>query len=236
MFGDVWVCSGQSNMEWRMSGILNADEEVAKSAEYPNIKLFRTNHMTASDPQNDLQTDPLIVWEPTSNANAVRQFSAVCLLTARYMADALGKDKVFGLIESNWGGTRIEAWSPKEGLDNCNVEPNEDENNPSRSNSYLYNAMIHPLVRTSIYGALWYQGEANAGWNRDLYGCTFSQMIEQWRKIWAEHSGSNPSFPFGFMQLAQVKADTKVVNPSYPMIRWYQTCEQGYVPNDLLKV
>ena len=105
MFGDVWVCSGQSNMEWRMSGILNADEEIAKSAEYRNIKLFRTDHMTASDPQNDLQTDPPIEWEPTSNANAVRQFSAVCLLTARYMADALGKDKVFGLIESNWGGT-----------------------------------------------------------------------------------------------------------------------------------
>ena len=68
--------------------------------------------------------------------------------------------KVFGLIETNWYGTIIEAWMPKEPLDACNIEPytNEDPNNPN-SNSVLYNAMIHPLVRMSIKGALWYQGK-----------------------------------------------------------------------------
>ena len=68
--------------------------------------------------------------------------------------------QVFGLIESNWGGTIVEAWMPQEPLDLCGAEPhdNGDESNPNR-NSVLYNAMIHPLIRLSIKGALWYQGK-----------------------------------------------------------------------------
>ena len=66
--------------------------------------------------------------------------------------------KTFGLIETNWGGTRVEAWSTKEGLDFCGIEPYIDEAYPANSNSYLYNAMIYPLINLSIYGALWYQG------------------------------------------------------------------------------
>ena len=68
--------------------------------------------------------------------------------------------QVFGLIESNWGGTIVEAWMPQEPLDLCGIEPhdNGDESNPNR-NSVLYNAMIHPLIRLSIKGALWYQGK-----------------------------------------------------------------------------
>ena len=68
--------------------------------------------------------------------------------------------QVFGLIESNWGGTIVEAWMPQGPLDLCGIEPhdNGDESNPNR-NSVLYNAMIHPLIRLSIKGALWYQGK-----------------------------------------------------------------------------
>ena len=62
------------------------------------------------------------------------------------------------MIQSSWGGTRIEPWLTPEGLETCEIENNIDEEYPQQSNSYLYNAMIHPLVRTSIYGALWYQG------------------------------------------------------------------------------
>ena len=92
------------------------------------------------------------------------------------MADELGKNKVcylqhiqfvyifniliqtFGLIQSAWGGTRIEPWSTPEGLEFCGVEPHVDEDSPNTSNSYLFNAMIYPLTKLNIYGALWYQG------------------------------------------------------------------------------
>ena len=157
LFGDVWVCSGQSNMEWPLGEILNAEEEIEKMSDYPNIKMFMLDFMFSDQPQDDLLKDQNFGWESTSNSDAVREFSAVCLLTARFMADTLGKDKVFGLIESSWGGTVIEAWSTPKGLDNCQIENSNDEE-PQLANSVIYNAMIHPLLKMSIYGVLWYQG------------------------------------------------------------------------------
>ncbi len=67
--------------------------------------------------------------------------------------------QTFGLIQSAWGGTRIEPWTPPEALTACGVPPNVEEGAPHNSNSYLYNAMIHPFVKHTIKGALWYQGE-----------------------------------------------------------------------------
>ena len=94
VYGDIWVCSGQSNMQLTMSGIFNASEEIAKMAEYPNIRLFRIKHMTNGEPQDDLMDEDVIIWAKTSEANYVKSFSAVCLLTARNWADTMGKDKV----------------------------------------------------------------------------------------------------------------------------------------------
>ena len=145
-FGDVWVCSGQSNMEWRMSAIFNASQEVQKSAEYWNIKLYRVQHITMTEPQDDLVAQDFDHWADTSESNMVSLFSAMCLLTAQHMSDVLGKTNVlFGLIESNWGGTIVEAWMPQEPLDLCQIEANDD--NGPNSNSVLYNGMIHPLIR-----------------------------------------------------------------------------------------
>ena len=67
----------------------------------------------------------------------------------------------FGLIDSTWGGTRIEAWSPQQSLANCQIEDFANPNRPQDSNSHLYNAMIHPLTKLAIKGVLWYQGEGN---------------------------------------------------------------------------
>ena len=61
------------------------------------------------------------------------------------------------MIETNWGGTIVEAWSTPEGLNSCDIAPNDD--NPPNANSYLFNAMINPLLKNTIYGALWYQGK-----------------------------------------------------------------------------
>ena len=95
-FGDVWVCSGQSNMGWQMGNILNATEEIEKTAEYPNIRLFQVKQLGADKPQDDLieYMDEFQKWVPSNDKITVKIFSAVCLLTARYMADVLGKNKV----------------------------------------------------------------------------------------------------------------------------------------------
>ena len=93
-FGDVWICSGQSNMEWPMYAIMNSTEEISKMAEYPNIKLFKLAHMTAPEPQSDLTTLDFEKWASTSESDKIQGFSAICLLTIRNLADRLGKDKV----------------------------------------------------------------------------------------------------------------------------------------------
>ena len=136
-----------------------------------------------------------------------------------------------GLIDSSWGGTIIEAWSPPEALAACDVTDNGigEENN---HNEYLWNGMIYPLLKMTIRylsqflvleddhcpcprGAVWYQGEQNAGypgeyggWNRDIYDCTFESMINAWRDRWHEttEGSTDPYFPFGFVQLAPFTA------------------------------
>ena len=81
-------------MEYSMGGLINVTEEVEKTAEYLNIRMIKLAHLKAEDPQDDIMDPDNPLWFPTSNTGAVRSFSAVCLLTARYFADVLGKDKV----------------------------------------------------------------------------------------------------------------------------------------------
>ena len=226
VYGDVWFCSGQSNMERSMSSIFNATEEIAMSTSYTNIKLFTVGRQTSDTPMDQIPSNSWDRWVDASDSDKLGQFSAVCFLYARYMYDQLGdSSKVFGLIQSDWGGTRIEAWSSPNSLTACEVEDYVDETKPQNSNSYLYNAMVYPFLRHTIYGALWYQGEANCGWNTDLYACSFYGMISDWRSKWAESgSNSNPDFPFGFVQLAN-----HIGQPGGLRIRWQQTDSQGTV-------
>ena len=138
-----------------------------------------------------------------------------------------------GLIQTAWGGTIVEAWSPPEVMEECGVE-DEGTNDSNNHNNYLWNAMIHPLLRMSIKGAIWYQGEANTGHNREIYDCTFPSMINHWRQAWHEGTGGDTEqqFPFGFVQLAPNK-DT--ASPHWPVLRWKQTGSAGYVPNPLME-
>ena len=166
-FGEVWICSGQSNMQMGMGEILNSTEEMARMADYPMIRMYSVQLTTSENPMDDLvKENPFqkTSWARTTdtfpadpNKPLITYFSAVCLLYATNIADVYGRDKVFGLIESNWGGTIIEAWMPPEPLEACGIEPC-CENGDQNSNSIIYNAMIHPLISVSIKGALWYQG------------------------------------------------------------------------------
>ena len=81
-------------MQWNMGNIFNASEEIAKMAEYPGIRMYQVKMMTSQNPQDDLMNEDWVTWAKTSESNFVSAFSAVCLLTARYMADVMGKDKV----------------------------------------------------------------------------------------------------------------------------------------------
>eukprot|EP00095_Tigriopus_kingsejongensis_P007375 maker-scaffold37_size504123-snap-gene-2.16 protein:Tk07375 transcript:maker-scaffold37_size504123-snap-gene-2.16-mRNA-1 annotation:"Zgc:56454" len=174
------------------------------------------------------------VWGFTDTPDCQVEVNAACtdqngirsVITAQSVISNQQADpniwEVFGLIETNWGGTRVEAWSSSDALEACAVPPHTDAENPQNSNSNLWNAMVVPLLRQTVKGFVWYQGESNSGWNRDLYPCTFSGLISDWRQ---KFSTIEEFAPFGFVQLSTDIGSNGVE------IRWHQTKDVGFVPN-----
>ncbi len=196
--GDVWVCSGQSNMEWDAgSGYDNSKVEVS-NANYPKIRLLDVTNKTSLKEEEDIN-GKWAVCTPES----VFGFSAVGYFFGRELLKET--DVPIGLIGSEWGGTPSEAWTEKSYLYS---KPEFEENNKvynagikgndqlhPHMPGVLFNGMIAPLLNFKIKGAIWYQGESNA--NRGLYYSeVFPGMIKNWRERWGYE------FPFYFVQLA----------------------------------
>ena len=196
LIGEVWVCSGQSNMEMSASWGIDNGEEEAKNATNPNIRFFTVPKLTAITPQNNLLGN----WTE-STPETMKNFSAVGYFFAKRLREDL-KNVPIGLISSNWGGTPAEIWMPEEVIQNDAIllenakKLNEQEYGP-RQPGRAYNAMIYPFVGFKIAGTLWYQGESNVG--SEVYDKTLSALITSWRKVWQE------DFPFYFVQIAPYK-------------------------------
>ncbi|CAI8011165.1 Sialate O-acetylesterase [Geodia barretti] len=241
LFGDVWVCSGQSNMQFTVPQAFNASEEEALADKYPNIRLFTAALMASDTPVEEL----LAVEQPWSVASAKTvgggnwtYFSASCWFYGRNIYDVV--QYPIGLVDTDWGGTPVEAWSSPDALAKCGKYTSSrkaDGKAPSPDQpSVLWNAMIYPLLNMTIKGAVWYQGEANAG-DPSTYNCTFPAMIDDWRGKWKNASQHTSSlFPFGFVQLAAYGSDnSSSFSPGFPVIRWAQTADYGFVPNPRLR-
>ncbi len=163
LVGDVWLCSGQSNMEWQGKNSNDAEKEIA-AATYPEIRCFTVTRILSMTPKEDVAGS----WAVCS-PETVGEFSAVGYFFAR---DLWRELKIpVGIVNSSWGGTDIEVWTspesyaalPAEVRRTYNVEPGAVLSNPNRHSSTLYNAMIAPITGYKIKGAIWYQGESNAG-------------------------------------------------------------------------
>ena len=228
LFGDVWICSGQSNMQHRLDNIDDPQSEIDDVVNYPNIRSFMTERITADFPQEDVGSGSRNWAVPTPEI--MPSFSAVCWLFGKHLFNKY--QHPIGLIQAAWGGTRIEAWSSPQALEVCfgdDVLPGIDEN----AASVLYNSMIHPFLPMPIYGGIWYQGESNVI-NAPYYGCALREMVGDWRSSWVNETDTmDPVFPFGEVQLApftELDRDCCMNN-----VRWQQTFEFGYVPNDQLQ-
>ncbi|XP_035479437.1 sialate O-acetylesterase [Scophthalmus maximus] len=234
LFGDVWLCGGQSNMAFKTDQIFNASEELALAQTYPHVRPFMASLKMSDTELIDLIQVQLPWTVPT--AGSVAEFSAVCWLFGRYMHDIL-KYPV-GLVESCWGGTPVEAWSSARALEKCGLQQSTDGTSSRRNawerNSVLWNSMIHPLLKMTIKGAIWYQGESNSMYHQDEYKCSFPAMVDDWRTAFHEGSGGQTAsdFPFGFVQLSTFQKGS--TGDAFPNIRWHQTADMGYVPNPLM--
>lgn len=120
LFGDVWICSGQSNMQFTVSGMFNASIEIQNANNYPKIRLFTVADTQAGTPQEEIITIGM-KWSVASNITVASGYtSAVCWLYGRMIQDGLG-GRPIGLIHTSWGGTDIEYWTPPEVLKDCGV-------------------------------------------------------------------------------------------------------------------
>lgn len=237
LVGDVWIASGQSNMEWPLRAAAGGDQAIANSTD-AKLRLYQVNKATADSPVREINYS----WQECG-PESVPNFSAVAYFFGRDLRRDL---KVpIGLIHTSWGGTVAEAWTRREVLENnpdLNIlvrnyriarlnyplaminyraaleahakavdqakfegkqppappqAPNDptSPNNPNRP-AVLYNAMIAPIIPYGIKGAIWYQGESNAG-RAYQYQTLFPEMIRNWRQDWGQGE-----FPFLFVQLA----------------------------------
>ncbi|XP_039620043.1 LOW QUALITY PROTEIN: sialate O-acetylesterase [Polypterus senegalus] len=240
LFGDVWLCGGQSNMEMTLSQVINSSEELSQAEKFHDVRVFSAALEQSEAELYDLPR-VLLPWSVPSaevlGAGNFTYFSAVCWLFGRYLYAKLKYP--IGLVESCWGGTIIEVWSSPRALKKCIPARSlsrlpKVEAAPLQP-SVLWNAMIHPLLNMTIKGVIWYQGESNTDYHRDFYNCTFPAMIDDWR--FSFHQGSMKQtaedFPFGFVQISTSERLSK--SEDYPILRWHQTADMGFVPNARMK-
>lgn len=192
MLGEVWICSGQSNMEMSVNWkLINGEEEAAK-ANNPNIRIFHVQKVGAEYPQQTCNATWTLCTPETMRAT-----SAVGYFFARELQQKLNVP--VGIIVSAWGGTPAEVW-----IEKSRIENNPELNKAKYAEHFdwwpgtpgtLYNSMIAPFVPYGIAGAIWYQGESNCG-NHQIYSQLMKTLIENWRADFKK------DFPFYLVQIA----------------------------------
>ncbi len=271
LVGEVWICSGQSNMQWNVGSSWDADLEIA-TAKYPNIRLISVPQVGTQEPQKDFNGS----WKECS-PETVGGFSAVGFFYGRVLHRML--DVPVGLINNAWGGSAAEAWvnrgelqkDPRFKLLMENTKNNEasltseaskkkfaddsaawkkrqeeaqkagkpfNERAPRSPDSWLsgnarpgniYNGVLLPTIGYGIKGAIWYQGESNAGRAYE-YASLFPFMIQNWRSEWQQGD-----FPFYWVQLADFmaeKTDAEQATASqWAELRESQTKTQNAIKN-----
>jgi len=198
LIGEVWLGSGQSNMQWTpKNGLENVEEEI-KNANYPEIRFFQVAQQISDNPQDQLNGK----WE-VCTPETMEKFSSVAYFFGRELYKNLSIP--VGLINSSWGGTPVEVWLKKE-LINGDTDLKEAAQKLNKvawwpnDPGLAYNAMIHPITKFNIAGCIWYQGESNRV-NPVSYYKSFPLMIKSWREEWGKN------LPFYFVQIAPYKYD-----------------------------
>ncbi len=197
LLGEVWICSGQSNMDQTLSGyrgqpIQGGNEEIA-AASTSGLRLFKVKRALSYDPQEDCQGE----WKRADPASAAA-FSATGWFFGKFLRKALGVP--VGLVHTAWGGTKAEAWTSLEKLKTVkgvNLSPALSRKKIwANAPTAIFNAMVYPIIPYTVKGVVWYQGESNRR-EPGLYSRLFPAMIQDWRERWGK-----PEMPFFFCQIA----------------------------------
>ena len=198
MIGEVWICSGQSNMEMQMKGfkqqpVEGTTEELLRCKD-PNLRLFTVKRHVSLTPEWDVTGQ----WSEANSAS-VRDFSATAYYFGRALRQTL--DVPVGLIVTAWGGSACEAWMKTDWLKafpkvQQTITEEDVKKLQQRCPTALYNGQLKPLIGYGMRGAIWYQGEDNVP-RYDYYAPLLKAMVEGWRADWQQGD-----FPFYYCQIA----------------------------------
>ncbi|WP_256009870.1 sialate O-acetylesterase [Desertivirga xinjiangensis] len=237
LIGEVWLASGQSNMEMPLKGFKDQPvagaEKAVKESENSQIRFFNVPNVSWKKPLYDCKG----AWLKANPANT-RNFSAVAYFYAKELQEKL---KVpVGIIEADWGGTLVQAWMSKQALSAFpNQIPQEQDaaNENKNMHTGLYNGMISPIAGYGIRGAIWYQGEQNRH-EPQLYAQLFPAMVKQWRSDWGIGD-----FPFYYAQIApyifkreELTPALLELQPKVPFLREAQLKAENEIPNSGMAV
>ncbi len=203
LFGEVWLCSGQSNMFQPMKGytgqpIFGGPMAIAKSNN-PNLRLFMVANIASKTPLKDVEK--YFPWQSAS-PQSVSGFSAIAYWFGQQLQETL--DVPVGMIHTSWGGSSVQAWISQEAINKFQtVDPLtlDITKRPNQTPTALFNSMIYPLIPYTIKGALWYQGESNRD-EPENYKNLFPAMVKDWRTRWGIGD-----FPFFYAQIAPFTYD-----------------------------
>ena len=196
LVGQVWLCGGQSNMNYSAAqGITDMQEELQKPMN-PTIRLFTVTRNSSPWYQEECEGK----WQ-VCNAKSALWFSAVGYFFGKTLSEALSQP--VGLINASWGGSPVETWTPASSMSKEPALKGMWTKNRKSKSPYnytigsMYNAMIHPITNFALAGIVWYQGEANVG--HTSYADAFSLLIDSWRTRFGR------DLPFYFVQIAPYK-------------------------------
>ncbi len=226
--GEVWVCAGQSNMEGYAYHVRDTeDPALFDDLQYPDFRYFRVDKEIPSTISKDAKGNWVEIIP--ANQRAINNFSAIGLMLGRQLSKDL--EVPVGIIQVAWGGSKIEAWMPREVLESrpefkelldswaerAATVPDSFEEFKKRGRAgdtsilvkkvqeiptRIYNGMLGPVIPYAVRGIVWYQGESNA-YQPDPYAAQFVAMIESWRKLW-----NRPELDFVFVQLPAYRKPT----------------------------
>ena len=201
MIGEVWLCSGQSNMAWKTELCLDLKDEMEDAANVgKHIRLFTTGRIRSDKPEADV---PETKWTGCT-PETVASFSGVGYGFGVELQRAL--DVPVGLLQASFGGTFIEGWVSQDAIHNGEKSAtftkgvniiNKGKTMWAGKASHLYNANIHPLLNVRLAGVIWYQGCTNVSVNPVSYRDNLQGLIRSWRKEF-----NNPGMPFYIAQIA----------------------------------
>jgi sialate O-acetylesterase len=238
LVGEVWLCSGQSNMEWPVSSANDSDLEI-RTATDPRIRLISVPKVGTQEPHDDFNGK----WE-VCTPQTVPSFSAVGYFFGRRLCQTL--DVPVGLIDDAWGGSACEAWIRRDLLASdsryqslmerwTKIESGDEAAQPKNVKALLtgnarpaniYNGVLKPTIGYGMRGAIWYQGESNAS-RAYQYRDLFPLMIQSWRDEW-----KIGDFSFYWVQLADFRAQKPDPEESdWAELREAQTMTLSRLPN-----